>query len=39
MTRRVDNSARNLFMAISYGTMIAAILDVTECEDDKVEAC
>lgn len=35
--RRIDNSARALFRAISYGTMIAAFLDEAECEDDKIE--
>ena len=35
--RRIDNSARTLFRAISYGTMISAFLDEAECEDDRVE--
>lgn len=35
--RRIDNSARALFRAISYGTMKAAFLDEAECEDDKIE--
>lgn len=35
--RHVDNSARTLFRAISYGTMVSTYLDKTECEDDRVE--
>jgi hypothetical protein len=35
--RRIDNSARTLFRAISYRTMISAFLDEAECEDDRVE--
>lgn len=34
--RRIDNSARAMFRAISYGTMISAFLDEADCEDDRV---
>lgn len=32
--RRIDNSARALFRAISYVTKIAAFLDEAECENE-----
>ncbi|CAC5411403.1 udp [Mytilus coruscus] len=35
--RRMDNSARALFRAVSYGTMISAFLDEATCEDDRIE--
>ncbi|VDI11592.1 Hypothetical predicted protein [Mytilus galloprovincialis] len=35
--RRMDNSARTLFRAVSYGTMISAFLDEATCEDDRIE--
>lgn len=34
--RRIDISARAMFRAISYGTMISAFLDEAECEDDRL---
>ncbi|CAC5424497.1 unnamed protein product [Mytilus coruscus] len=35
--RRMDNFARALFRAVSYGTMISAFLDEATCEDDRIE--
>ncbi|CAG2200162.1 unnamed protein product [Mytilus edulis] len=35
--RRMDNSARALVRAVSYGTMIYAFLDEATCEDDRIE--
>lgn len=34
--RRIDNSARVLLRAVSYGSMISAFLDDASCEDDRL---
>lgn len=35
--RKIDNSARVLLRAVSYGSMISAYLDDASCEDDRLE--